>query len=68
MFSLVLTILALCLKNMGLTKTATVSDKIAHYQSEILRWEDFKRKTTYFQSFAVENIERLTKKINELQQ
>ncbi len=53
---------------MGLTKTATVSDKIAHYQSEILRWEDFKRKTTYFQSFAVENIERLTKKINELQQ
>lgn len=53
---------------MELTKTATVSDKIAHYQSEILRWEDFKRRTTYFQSIAVENIERLTKKINELQQ
>lgn len=67
-----LAILTLCFQNMAvMTKTAhesTVSDKIAHYQSEILRWEDFKRKTTYFQSIAVENIERLTKKINELQQ
>lgn len=67
-----LAILTLCFQNMAvIAKTAhesTVSDKIAHYQSEILRWEDFKRKTTYFQSIAVENIERLTKKIKELQQ
>lgn len=66
-----LAILTLCFEDMGLAKIShesTVSNKIAHYQSEILKWEDFKRKTTYFQSIAVENIERLTKKINELQQ
>jgi len=52
--------------NQPIENVQDIQDTILYYQQKIKEWEVFKKQTTYFQSFAVENISILQEKITDL--